>query len=258
MEVQKLFYFLVAPFLVYNWVLIFAAVLPAVILLVRVYKLDRLESESPAMLWSMIVGGILSALLAIVFEWIGGGILDVFVAPEDPLYNVILYFVVVGFAEEGSKYIMLKKRSWRSVEFNCQYDGVVYSVFVSLGFAIWENISYVMHYGFSTALVRAVTAIPGHACFGVFMGVFYGLARGYAYLGEEGKSKKCRILCVLIPALIHGIYDYVASSQTEWGGLMFLVFIIVLFLVSFKLVKKMASNDRYYNMDRTGYAFWEQ
>ena len=50
--------------------------------------------------------------------------------------------------------------------------GKVYAVFVSLGFALWENISYVLHFGFQTAIVRSLTAIPGHACFGVFMGAF--------------------------------------------------------------------------------------
>ena len=91
------------------------------------------------------------------------------------LYQIILYFVIVAIAEESSKYFFLKKRTWNNPEFNCQYDGVVYAVFVSLGFALWENINYVLSYGFSTAIVRAITAIPGHACFGVFMGVFLSL-----------------------------------------------------------------------------------
>ena len=88
-----------------------------------------------------------------------------------------MYFGVVAFSEEGAKYFLLKRRTWNSAAFNCQFDGVVYAVFVSLGFALWENISYVLMYGLSTALVRAVTAVPGHACFGVFMGVWYGLAK---------------------------------------------------------------------------------
>lgn len=87
-------------------------------------------------------------------------------------YNVLLYFVVVALSEEGFKYLLLKKRTWYSSEFNCQFDGVVYAVFVALGFALWENISYVLMYGLGTAAVRAVTAVPGHACFGVFMGRF--------------------------------------------------------------------------------------
>ena len=67
-----------------------------------------------------------------------------------------MYFVVVAISEEGFKYVLLKKRTWKSREFNCEFDGVVYAVFVSLGFALWENIFYVLSYGFATAVARLV------------------------------------------------------------------------------------------------------
>ena len=70
-------------------------------------------------------------------------------------YNAIMYFGIVAFSEEGAKYFLLRRRTWHSAAFNCQFDGVVYAVFVALGFALWENISYVLMYGLSTALVRA-------------------------------------------------------------------------------------------------------
>jgi len=139
---------------------------------------------------------------------------------------------------------MLWRRTWKNPEFNCLYDGVVYAVFVSLGFAIWENISYVLTYGFSTALIRAVTAIPGHACFGVFMGIFYAFARKNANQGLRTSSIVYRILCVVIPALIHGAYDYIATMQTKGSTWYFLIFIAVLFVISFILVGKMSKRDQ--------------
>ncbi len=250
-----MFYFLMTPILTYNWLLIIAAVVPAIFLMVQVYKMDKLEKESPRMVISMVTGGILSSLIAMVIERLLSLLLDCFVTAGTVLYNVILYFVIVGFAEEGSKYFMMKRRSWNSYEFNCLYDGVVYAVLTSLGFALWENISYVLHYGFSTALVRAVTAIPGHTCFGVIMGVFYGCARAYAYLQDERKSKICRILSVFIPALVHGAYDYIASMQTHGADWIFLAFIICLFVISYFLVRHMSKNDQYINMDRRNYRF---
>ncbi|MCR5102767.1 MAG: PrsW family intramembrane metalloprotease [Butyrivibrio sp.] len=245
-----MFYFLVAPVLTYNWILIASAVIPAIFLMVKVYKSDRLEKESGGMLINMVVGGILSTLLAMLLEYIGEPILGLFLEETDALYNVLLYFVVVGLVEESSKYFFLKRRSWNSPEFNCQYDGVVYAVFTSLGFALWENISYVMHYGFSVALVRAVTAIPGHAAFGVFMGAFYGVARGYAYLGEENKSKTYRKLAVIVPTLIHGAYDYIASTDSDNATLVFIAFIVVLFIVALRLINKLSKNDRYFAAGR--------
>ncbi len=213
--------------------------------MIKVYKSDRLEKESTGFLWKMVVSGVLSTLLAMIAERIGSMILGRFVSPRSALYNVILYFVIVGFAEEGAKYFMMKRKTWLSHEFNCLYDGVVYAVFVSLGFALWENISYVLHYGFSTALVRAVTAVPGHACFGVFMGVFYGLSRACAYKGDIGKSSILRVLAVLVPALIHGCYDYIASMETPNTTWIFIVFIAVMFGGSLALINYMSKNDRY-------------
>ena len=239
-----MFYFLMKPLITYNFILIAAAVIPAVFLMIRVYRSDRLEAESPRLLWQLVKAGVLSSLLALLEERIGSAILNRLVEPNTVLYNAILYFVIVAVAEESSKYLLLRRNTWRTPEFNCQYDGVVYAVFVSLGFALWENISYVMNYGFSTALVRAVTAIPGHACFGVFMGVFYGAAKKYANAGVKGVSKACRVLAVVFPALLHGAYDYIASMEQTDGSWYFIGFVAVMFLVSFLLVGKAAKKDQ--------------
>ncbi len=238
-----MFYYLLPSIAVYNIILVIAAVVPAVFLMIKVYSSDRLEKESPAMLWSLTKAGIFSSLIALVAERILGFFLDLALPQTSPLYNVILYFVIVAFAEEGAKYFMLRRKSWWSVEFNCQYDGVVYAVFVSLGFALWENISYVMAYGFQTAIIRALTAIPGHACFGVFMGVFYGIARKYEYANAHGMSRFFTVLSVVIPALLHGTYDYIATAET--GTWYFIGFIAVMFVISFLLVSKVSKKDRY-------------
>ena len=240
-----MFHFLLPALLSYNVVLILAAVIPAVFLMIKVYRSDRLERESHGMLLRLVVGGVLSALIALVSEWVLSGLLQLLVPSSSALFDVLLYFVVVAVSEEGAKYFMLRRRSWSSPEFNCQYDGVVYAVFVALGFALWENISYVMHYGFQTALVRAVTAIPGHACFGVFMGVFYGFARKYENYGRPAAARVCRVLCVLFPVLLHGTYDYIATLEQTAGGWYFTAFVAVLFAVSYFLVGKISREDRH-------------
>ncbi len=238
-----MFYYLVEPLQNCNLVLIAAAVIPALFLMVKVYQSDRLEKESRSLLWQLVKAGVLSSLIALVEERVFSYLLGMAVEEDTVLYDVLLYFVVVAVSEESSKYLMMKRKTWRSLEFNCMFDGVVYAVFVSLGFALWENISYVLTYGFATAVVRAITAIPGHACFGVFMGVFYAIAKKYETDGMEKESQKYRILSVLVPVLLHGTYDYIASTFTS--GWYFVIFVAVLFAVSFILVSKKSKNDRY-------------
>ena len=141
-----MFYYLVDPQLTCNLLLIAAAVIPAIFLMVKVYQSDRLEKESRKLLWQLVKAGVFSSLIAIVEERILSYLLDEAVSQSSAAYDVLLYFVVVAVSEESSKYWMLKRHTWRSPEFNCMFDGVVYAVFVSLGFALWENISYVLTY----------------------------------------------------------------------------------------------------------------
>ncbi len=238
-----MFYFLLPALFTYNYILVIAAVIPAIFLMIKVYRSDRLEKESPQLIWRLVIAGVLSSLIALVAEWLLSLLLNLTVADTSTLYNILLYFVIVAFSEEGAKYFMLRRRTWRSLEFNCQYDGVVYAVFVSLGFALWENISYVMRYGLGTAFVRALTAIPGHACFGIFMGVFYGIAKKYSNRNYSGASKAFNVLAIIVPALLHGTYDYIASSQSSnWY---FIAFVVVMFAISFILVSRSSKRDQY-------------
>ena len=224
-------------------ILIVAAVVPAVYLLIRVYRADRLEKEPAGLLISLVVLGITSTALAGIAEEFGEELLLELFPEEGLAFNILLYFVVVAVSEEGFKYLLLKIRTWKSPQFNCQFDGVVYAVFVSLGFALWENISYVLYYGFGTAVARAITAVPGHACFGVFMGVWYGVAKRYDLAGFAEESRRARRMTLMIPILLHGAYDFIATMESELMGIVFLAFVSWMFGAALKLVKKTSAAD---------------
>lgn len=228
-----------------NPVLIAAAVLPALYLLYCIYQADRVEKEPAGLLISLALSGIIATFLAMMTESMGYLLVSSVFWEGTLLYNFFFYFFVVAVSEEGFKYLLLKRRTWHSPEFNCRFDGVVYAVFVSLGFALWENISYVGIYGLQVALLRAVTAIPGHACFGVFMGVWYGLAKKFDMYGNEEKSKRYQKLAFFFPVLLHGSYDFIASMEIAWFTIVFIVFITAMFCVSLRMVKEQAKRDHY-------------
>ena len=229
--------------MIYLLILIAAAVIPAVYLLYRVYQADRLEKEPAGILVSLVVLGVFSTGLAALTEGFGDSILTEMFPNGGLTYDALLYFIIVAVSEEGFKYLLLKLKTWRSPHFNCQFDGVVYAVFVSLGFALWENIEYVLRYGFGTALARAVTAVPGHACFGVFMGVWYGVAKRYELAGYEAEKKRSLNLALLYPILLHGAYDFIASMESDLMSIAFLVFVGWMFRTALKLVKKASAED---------------
>ena len=225
--------------------MIAAAVIPAIFLMIKVYKSDKLEPESPGLLFGLVLAGVASAFLALLEETVLEYALNMVLAKGTLLYDIILYFVVVALSEESSKYLLMKRKTWRNPEFDCRFDGIVYAAFTSLGFALWENISYVLSYGMSTALVRAFTAVPGHACFGIFMGVFYSIAKEYDLNGDHVKSSLYRKLAMIIPVLIHGAYDFIVSMNSDYATILFFVFVILLFLVTFRLINKISRNDRH-------------
>ncbi len=223
--------------------LILLAVVPAIILLVKVYQKDKVEKESPKMLVTLIMCGIFSAFPALLVEMAGDWVLQSFLSENSLVYHLITCMIIVAYAEEGSKYIMLKLRTWKSIEFNCLYDGMLYAVYISLGFAVLENISYSIGYGWGTALIRAVTAVPGHACFGVFMGAFYGFAKQYERIGRIDLSRRYRKFAVVVSAFIHGCYDLILT--VELPTIAFYTYTIAMFVLAFRLLRKMSDMDRY-------------
>lgn len=226
-----------------NPILIAAAVIPAVYLLVQVYKADKLEKEPPRLIFLLVLQGIFATLLAMLTESIGQVILEILMPEDSLLYYLVFTFLVVGLSEEGFKYLLPKNRTWNSPHFNCQFDGVVYAVAVSLGFALWENIGYVGMYGLGTAMVRAITAVPGHACFGVFMGAFYGMSKRQQLLNKQAPMKLGLKLTLWVPVVLHGCYDFIA--MTGLSDLIFIVFVGGMFFTASRMVKNLSRHDRY-------------
>lgn len=234
-----------------NPILIAAAIIPAVWLLRYVYRADVLEKEPGGLLLSLVLRGIVATFLALLTERLGSSILYLFFKEDTLVPHFLMYFVVVALSEEGFKYLLLYRRTWHSPDFNCRFDGVVYAVFVSLGFALWENIQYVSMMGLFAAAVRALTAVPGHACFGVFMGAWYGMARWYENYGEYDKSRRYRRLALIVPTLLHGCYDFIATINGTLFGMIFVVFVVLMFAAARRTVMRLSQDDRY--IDNGGY-----
>ena len=226
-----------------------AAIIPAIFLLRYIYKKDKLDKEPRGLIIKLVILGIISTICAVFTETVGMGLLNTFFNENSLAYEILLNFIVIAISEEGFKYLVLKRATWKNPEFNCQFDGVVYAVAVSLGFALWENVQYVFSYGLGTALVRAVTAVPGHACFGVLMGAWYGLAKKYENLGNLEKSRSLRNKAVIMPAIAHGAYDFIAGRASILGSFVFIALVLALFYLCFNLVKGLSDGDEYINND---------
>ena len=129
------------------------------------------------------------------------------------LFSERLLFSFLGpaWCEELLKFIILYYVVLKRSEFNEPMDGIVYGVAVSLGFATLENYEYVFILAekweidpHQLAIWRSYSAVPMHGLLGCVMGFYFGM---YSFTA----NKKYLILCVLIPFIIHGLYNFLAN-----------------------------------------------
>jgi len=231
------------PTVVVIIIYLLAALLPALFLMRYIYRKDTIEKEPPGLLTGLVFLGVAAALVAVVLETLGQGVLNAFLSEEDPAYSIVFAFLVVAVVEEGAKFLFLRWRTWKDPNFNYRFDGIVYAVFLSLGFAAFENISYVMGYGLTVALYRALLAIPAHTGFAVYMGYFYSRAKLCQDAGNIGGRRRNLWAAFLIAVLLHGFYDACALMGTVLSILLFAAFVITMYIVVIRFIKKESKAD---------------
>lgn len=222
---------------------VIAAILPSLLLLRYIYKEDKIEPEPGYLLRALFFLGLAAVIASIVLEWIGTNLLPLFVSTSFAYYKAVYAFAVVAVVEEGTKFFFLKRRTWRDPAFNYRFDGVVYAVFIGLGFAAFENIEYVFNYGLTVVLTRALFAIPGHMGFAVFMGTFYGRAKLFYDRGMHGRCRANLIAAYVSAVFLHGFYDACAMIGTSASTTVFIGFVIVMYIVVITLIRKESKTD---------------
>jgi RsiW-degrading membrane proteinase PrsW (M82 family) len=205
---------------------------PVVIIAGYIWFRDKYEREPLRLLIFSLLAGIFIILPVSLVEVLISEIGESF---ENLVRVAWKAFAVAGFTEEGFKYLALLLLFWNNREFNDKYDGIVYGTFISLGFAGIENILYVVSQGYATGLVRAFTAVPAHAIFGITMGFYIGIAKFYP---KKRNSMKFRAF--FIPFLLHGIYDFTLMTGIDWLWVIFLGFVIFLYISGLRRLKSLA------------------
>lgn len=223
--------------------LISAAVLPAIFLLMYVRKKDKIESEPVGLVIKLFIYGGITVITAMIMETIGLSLIKNALDEDTMPYLIVEYFIVVAGSEEAGKYFAMKHCTWRSPEFNYTYDAIVYAVATSLGFAAAENILYVLQGGLEIALMRALTAVPGHAVFSVFMGYHYGLARKAAARGDYSRESSQLAKAYIMPVLMHGFYDFCLAVGSWEFIVIFFVFYVGAVIYASRKINKLSRED---------------
>jgi RsiW-degrading membrane proteinase PrsW (M82 family) len=205
--------------------LIGCAIAPGIALLSFFYLRDLYDSEPLRLVALKFLLGLLSAIPVMYLV----NALDRFI--ESPFAHA---FLAVAVVEELTKFVFAYWFAFRHREFDEEYDGIVYAVAVSLGFATAESIIKVLTLGWETIPVRTLFTVPGHALFGVIMGYYLGKAK---FATARKKKAWFFTLSIGYPWLVHGIYDSLLLSEQTWIVAMTIPFMAWLWITGLRKVR---------------------
>jgi protease PrsW len=176
-----------------------SAIVPSWFLMWYFHRRD-VHPEPPRVLWATFGLGFVITVPVVIVAWPVDALIGQLQSPL--AYGFASAFFAAAIPEELFKFLVLWRYAARHPAFDEPMDGIVYGVAASLGFATLENILYVADGGAPVAILRALTAVPGHAFMGAIMGYFVGRAK---FDGARRRAWLTRALA--IPMLLHGAYD---------------------------------------------------
>jgi RsiW-degrading membrane proteinase PrsW (M82 family) len=194
-----------------GWLLALSGAIPALVVMAFIERFDAKRPEPKHALRRVAVLGGLSTLPAIAIEQVLSTLGPIGGAPQ-ALWSA---FVVAALTEESMKALVLYRAVWRTPAFDERLDGIVYATRAGLGFALVENVGYLLDtHGSGDFLwvfvLRAVLAVPGHAIYAGFMG-YWAARQRFDRVG---------------PGLVGGLVIAVALHGT-YDGALFLIDVVV-------------------------------
>jgi len=193
------------------WIAISGAV-PA---LVAMWFVDRLDAKrpEPARTRRLVTFfGMLSVIPALFAELVLAGTLGEQVGPQMTYQGSSFHaFIVAACVEEACKIGVVYYVVWRRPEFDERMDGIVYASRAGLGFALVENVMYLLNSAslggeLQLWIMRAVLAVPGHAMWTGMIGAMAARRR------FDGKGLGL-VGGYLLAVAFHGTYDFCVYVQ---------------------------------------------
>lgn len=223
--------------------LVIIAITPTIALAAGIYLTDRYDKEPWHLLLRIFLMGALSVIPVIVVQKTLLS-LNVFSGILAIAYTA---FIVAGLTEEFFKRLVVVRGVYDNENFNEKLDGIVYSVFSALGFATVENIIYVVFRytgNYYVGIMRGLLSVPGHMLFGVTMGYYLSLSK---YTEEPNLKEHYYKMSLIIPAFLHGLFNFIIMAQISILMVAFIPYVIYLWVNNLKKLNQYTrdSKDNY-------------
>lgn len=214
---------------------------------------DRYEREPLFRIFNAIILGITSTLFILIVK-------KIFPFPayaSNPSWGntILVSYFSAGFLEELAKFVMILCFIYKWDDFNEYYDGPLYAGLVGIGFAISENLGYMLkplvnlaesNAGFDVNSLRIIALnvlvkyrlYPGHFLFGFIAGYFIAKAK---FKEKKGKARERIYICTgfVIALFLHGTFNTIAKMGnfiTFIGYVLFLVLVVI--FIGWKSLRK--------------------
>lgn len=252
------------------------SLLPCVLLCIYIYYKDRVEKEPIGLLALLFGVGAVSfapvyflrgPIAKLILKIFGNQVTFILGMPyyasksAGLLYELSCSFFISVLVEEILRWLALYLITSRMKEFDCLFDGIVYSVFLSLGFSAAETVRFAIYNGWDMLLSQTLTAV-GHILFGIVMGFFYTLWHVYSLAAIEEKKqiasgklsgRKVRssgillLLSFVTPLLLHTVSSFSSSRNVyflaPWTQTLYYILLAVIYVICFIAAFTMSKRD---------------
>lgn len=250
------------------------AVLPALILCAFVFYKDRIEKEPFGLLTLLFGAGAVAYVPSTMLEKCildllskgfedsmrvsAEGFVQFTDSKSELTYLALCAFLGFSLVRVCIQWGILFLVTYKNKNFNHLFDGIVYSVFLSLGFAVAENLHFLMRNDVEFLLPKLITSVPCQLFIGVIMGYFYTMGH-MRFAANEIEEKLLNsdmiqkdnirtsapwlISGILIPCIISGIYHLAGSAKDDWFTTVFYTLVFLTFGISFFAINQIASKD---------------
>ena len=173
-------------------------------------------------------------------------------------HGILCAFLGFALMQTAVKWLALYFLTHRSRHFNYLFDGIVYSVFLSIGYALAENLHFALGNDMELLLPKLLASVPCHLFVGIIMGYCYTLWR-VRFIANDIESRMLKkgiigedkvrssgiwlITSILLPFGVMGFYFYAGSFPNDIAGFIFFTLVFTLYGFSFILIDRLAVKD---------------
>ena len=239
------------------------AIVPIFFICLYIYHEDRYEKESISLLILLFVSGVLGSFISffaknaehlllnnVFSEYISYSRDGIMTIADNVswLYNLILAVFAYSLTDIVIVTMALFSITYKNKNFNSLFDGIVYAVYIVMGFAFVEVVLFGYGKGWDLLAMKCLITLPMRMFTAAIMGYYYSKMKIYHLASKEErkihtaklsfKYGKWLLFTIGAPWVIWGVFEFsTLMNGAVWRYLYYFVLIAMGFYTIRKITK---------------------